>query len=65
MANPTFIAYTVTKREGDKGDIWNEIGVAWQNENSISLKLAAVPVNGEIVLRHPRPKKEDNKSTNA
>jgi hypothetical protein len=56
---PDMKAFVVTK-SGEKS-FWNEIGAAWKTKNGgYSIKLHAVPVNGEIVLLPPK-EKEDKK----
>ena len=51
---PTHRAYTVTERKGS----WREIGAAWPHDDGMgfTLKLDALPVHGEIVLRIPTEK---------
>lgn len=54
------IAYVVTQRGTQK--YWTRIGAAFVNrDGSISVKLDAVPVNGEIQVRDyvPREDRED------
>lgn len=44
------IAYSITKR-GEKS-YWNRIGVAFVNrDGSLTVKLEALPINGEIQIR--------------
>ena len=54
-----FEAFAVeeAKKEGDKNR-WTRIGVAFVNKESISVRLSALPINGEIVLLKPKPKEE-------
>ncbi len=50
-------AFTITGEGDDK--FWNRIGVAFVNKDgSINVKLAALPVNGEIHLRDYVPKED-------
>lgn len=50
---PDLIAYTVVK-SGER-EFWGRIGAAWSNsKGGASLKLFALPVNGEIVLFPPK-----------
>lgn len=53
---PDLIAYTVKDRKGEKG-IWNRIGAAWENADGggFNVSLEALPVNGRLVLRIPKP----------
>ena len=47
---------TPVKRDGDEKTFWQRIGMAFENfdndgqRKSISVRLNALPVNGEIVL---------------
>ena len=55
---PTHRAFVVTERKGsDKGN-WREIGAAWSHDDGkgFSIKLDALPLSGEIVLREPTDK---------
>jgi len=60
---PDYRAYTVY--EADIGNTkWIEIGVAFQNnEETITIKLNALPVNGKIILRRPHYEKENGIDT--
>lgn len=51
---PAFIAYAVTG-EG-KQAFWTRIGSAWphQHGEGFNIELNALPVNGRIVLMHPK-----------
>lgn len=51
---PELVAYTVTG-EGEKA-YWTRIGSAWAHKEGegFSLELAALPVNGRIVLMPPK-----------
>ena len=50
---PDLIAYHVTNR-GEK-DYWNRIGAAWKTKSGgYRIRLATIPVNGEIVLHPPK-----------
>lgn len=47
------VAYTVKERKGD--NYWTKVGAAFVNrDNSITVVLDALPLNGEIVLREPK-----------
>jgi hypothetical protein len=47
--------YTIVKN-GEK-DYWNKIGNAFVNrDGSLTVKLNALPVNGNLHIRDPRPK---------
>lgn len=57
MAKPDYNAFTVIERDGDKKDFWQQVGVAFKNAGgSISVKLNALPINGELVLMEPTKK---------
>jgi hypothetical protein len=50
---PDLIAYTVTKN-GIR-EFFNQIGAAWTNsKGGCSVKLYALPVNGDILLLPPK-----------
>lgn len=53
-------AFTVRKDERSDKSYWTKIGMAFANSDGqgYSLKLDALPVNGEIVLRVPKPKED-------
>lgn len=55
--HPTHRAYVVSG-EGDARS-WLEIGAQWPHNDGkgFTLKLSALPVGGEIVIRMPEPKK--------
>ncbi len=51
-----FRVVSPVKREGDEKTFWQRVGIAFENfdtngqRTSISLRLNALPVNGELVL---------------
>ena len=53
---PDYIAYVVTKREGKDKAFWTAVGAAWENKDGegLNIKLNALPLHGEIVLRRPK-----------
>ena len=54
--------YTIVKN-GEK-DYWNQIGKAFLNrDGSLTVKLNALPVNGQLNIRDPRPRTESSHST--
>lgn len=57
MANqqPTHRAFTVIKRDG-QDDFWLPIGAAFahQDGDGFNIVLQALPIDGKIVLRHPK-----------
>lgn len=49
---PSHSCYTVRETAQGKKNFWVEIGAAWTNKDqSLTIKLDALPVNGEIVVR--------------
>ena len=57
---PSYQAYTVVKREG-QDDFWLNIGAAFmhQDGDGYNVVLQALPINGKIVLRPPKPQSEE------
>jgi hypothetical protein len=55
---PSFIAYSVTERDGKKAK-WREIGVAFphQDAKGFDILYDVVPLSGRITLRAPEDKK--------
>jgi hypothetical protein len=51
---PDYVAATVVSDKESGKERWTSIGVAFKNEDSITVLVDAVPVNGKIVLRPPR-----------
>lgn len=46
-------------KAGEDKSAWYKIGTAFLHEDGrISMQLAALPVNGEIVLFKPKPKED-------
>ena len=60
MANPTYRAYTVVKREG-KDDFWLNLGVAFPHEDGegFNILLQALPTDAKIVLRTYKEREEE------
>jgi len=55
---PTYTAYAV-EGEGDSAQ-WTRIGAGWKTRGEgVNIILRAVPINGRIVLRVPKPEDED------
>lgn len=52
---PDFIAYTV--RETGDNSHWSRIGAAWTHKDGegVNIELEALPLNGKITLRAPKP----------
>ncbi len=55
---PTHRVYTIIG-EGDQA-IWRELGAAWLHADGkgFNLDLAALPINGRLVMRLIEPKKD-------
>ncbi len=53
---PDYRVSTVVKDPEGGKDRWTNIGVAFQNQQSITVLMDAVPTNGKIVLTKPKPK---------
>ena len=63
MSNkPTHTAFQITK-SGEKS-YWNRIGAAWENKdgNGFNIKLFAMPLDGEIVIRVAKDNADDDQS---
>ncbi len=58
---PQFYAYAVVG-EGEKAS-WTKIGAAWAHGKGggFNVDLDALPVNGRIVLKEPKPREGDDK----
>ena len=53
---PDYVASTVVSDKESGKDRWTGIGVAFKNQDSITVLVDAVPVNGKIILRPPKKK---------
>ncbi len=50
------VVYTVVEREKDGRSFWLKIGAAFPNrDGSLSVLLDAVPTNGQLQIRDPKP----------
>ena len=50
------VVYTVVTRERDGQKFWLRVGAAFRNrDGSVNVKLDAMPTNGELQIRDPRP----------
>jgi hypothetical protein len=61
MAKTRYDAMTPIEKEDDRGEkktYWTKLGAAWRNDEneSISIFLDALPMNGKIVLMIPKPR---------
>lgn len=61
-STPAFAVYTVIERE-KQDPFWLRIGAAWAHKDGhgFNVTLDALPVNGRIVLREPKPEEEPEK----
>lgn len=58
----TLEVYTVieSRREGDR-NYWHRVGSAWKNrDGSLSIKLNSLPMNGELIVKKPRPRDDSD-----
>ncbi|MFH0861591.1 MAG: hypothetical protein V1875_01040 [Candidatus Altiarchaeota archaeon] len=53
---PDYVASTVVNDKESGKDRWTQIGVAFKNQDSITVLVDAVPVNGKVILRQPKKK---------
>lgn len=62
---PTFRAFSVIKRE-DKPDYWLNIGAAFAHRDGggFTLSLQALPIDGRVVLRHPKEEVSEESTDN-
>ena len=52
MTKPTHTCYSVRTRGEDRKPYWTAIGSAWTNKDgSFNVRLDALPIDGEIVIR--------------
>jgi hypothetical protein len=55
--NKVKIAYTVVERNKDGKKFWVRVGAAFVNrDGSLSVRLDAMPVNGELQIRDYQPR---------
>jgi len=57
---PTHYAYQVKEGKDKKQNYWTKIGVAFTNADNegFTVFLDAVPLDGKLVIRKPKPKEE-------
>jgi len=63
MSNkPTHTVYQVTK--SGENSYWNKVGAAWEHGDGkgFNIKLSALPLEGEIVMRVAKEKPEEDNS---
>ena len=59
-------AYTIVEKPGQDKGIWLDIGVASENrDGSISIKLDALPVSGQLHIREFEQRKSDSSRRNS
>ena len=60
-SSPDFVVYTVKERGQGQDPFWLRIGAAWANKDGkgFNVQLDALPLNGRLVLRVPKPKEEE------
>jgi len=51
---PDFIAWHVSEK--GENSFWHKVGASWyhRDRKGMTLQLEVVPINGRIVLRHPK-----------
>lgn len=54
---PDFRVSTVVTDPDTGKDRWTNVGVGFQNTDSITVLMDSVPVNGKLVLTKPKPGK--------
>jgi len=55
--NKVKIAYTIVEREKDGRKFWVRVGAAFVNrDGSLSVRLDAMPVNGQLQIRDYQPR---------
>ena len=56
MTTPTHTCFTVRDRGENRKAFWVAIGSAWTNKDgSFTLRLDALPLDGQIVVRPRKP----------
>lgn len=61
MANqkPDCVVYTIVETNSDADNYWQRLGSAWTNKDgSINLSLNALPLNGKLHIREPKPEED-------
>jgi len=55
---PSFSVYVV-EGEGENA-FWTKVGAAWPHDDGegFNVQLSALPVNGRLVVRKPKPERE-------
>ncbi|MEL6734609.1 MAG: hypothetical protein AAFO98_01840 [Pseudomonadota bacterium] len=53
---PSHFVYHVSRKESDEKGHWTRVGAAWahQDGDGFTLRLEAMPLSGELVIRTPR-----------
>ena len=54
---PTHYVYQVSRKDADDKGHWTRIGAAWKHQDNegFTLRVAAMPLSGELVVRTPLP----------
>ena len=53
---PDYRVSTVVSDPDSGKDRWTNVGVAFQNNETITVLVDAVPVNGKLILQRPKDK---------
>jgi hypothetical protein len=55
---PAYLAYHV-RDTGDSKGFWTRVGAAWKNrDDSLTVQLDCLPIDGRVVLRLPKENSE-------
>ncbi len=56
---PDWRVSTVVNDPDSGKDRWTNVGVAFNNNETITVLIDATPINGKLILAKPRPKEEE------
>ena len=57
---PTKEVYVIVDRSPGQKAVWIRVGAAWENrDGSLQVVLDALPVEGRLHIRDPKPKTEE------
>jgi len=59
---PDWRVSTVVNDPDSGKDRWTNIGVAFNNNETITVLVDAAPINGKLILSKPKPKEEQASS---
>lgn len=61
MAKKRYDVLTTQTNKDERGEektYWHKLGVAWENDDSITVQLFGFPVNGKLILKVPKPRED-------